>query len=315
MGTGTGLTSQFMLKREGTPGTPETPDIAVPFVKEGIKQSRTQHVSEGIVAGRVLPDVKQVKYGMRRVAGPLEMEVYAQSQGIFWKGVLGTCVDAGAGPYTHTCSPGGTLPSHTGQVGMKDTGDTTRARTYAGLKFNGFTLSGQKDQIGKLTIDCVGHVAENLGTSMAVAAYATNAMVPMLFTEGSVTVDGATVNCEAFELKGDNKLYTRDHAGNIITKPPLRGGRMEVSGKATIELEDLTEYNLYVNGTGIDIVLGFTDGTYSTIVTVHTKLTGDTPTVNGTGPNLFDITWAGAFGDGTDADGLTVVYTDATATA
>lgn len=314
MPTATGLSSAVGAKKEVTYGTPVTVDRFFPFNSETLQANRQLVKSEGIVSGRVTYDEDAAKYDVQRPGGTVSMDCYAQSQGLWWELALGTNANGGAGPYTHTLTPGGTLPSATVQVAMRDIGDVSRAKTYAGCKVNAITFSAASGQVATLAVDLLGGVAETWATAAASASYATNANFPLVFREASVSVNGSSVNCTAFEVKIDNQLQARETAGVSVSKEHLRGNRVKVSGKATIELEDLTESNLYVNGTAIDVVLGVTDGTYGTTVTVHTKLTGSTPQVSGPGINMFDLTWEDAYGDGTDADGLTVVYTDATST-
>lgn len=307
MATGTGLDAQLGLKKETTHGTPVTVDRFIPLNSESITVARDLHVSAGLVAGRLLPDVDQAKRGAQHVAGDLDMDLFVQSQALFFNGLLGSNNTTGSGPYNHSATPGGALPSYTVQVGRPSLDGTVRPFTYAGCKFNTGTLSGTVGDIGKLKVGVIGGVAETTATALASASYATNAMVPFVFRELSVTVDGDAVKAEAFELTIDNKLKERLTAGRSITDEPKREERQAVGGKVTVEFEDLTEHGKFVSGAALDIVAVFSDGTYSVTATIHTILQGATPTVKGPGKIVHDLMWDNAFGDGSDADGLTIV--------
>ncbi len=311
----TTLSAQLGIKAETTHATPVTVDRFIPLNSDTVAQTPDLHVSDGLVAGRLLPDVKQAKRGAVHVAGDLDMDLFVQSQAIFFKGLLGGNVTAGSGPYTHTATPSGALPSHTVQKVLVDSGGTARAFTYAGCKFNTGTLSAATGAIAKLKVGIIGGLAETNATSVASASYATNAQVPFVFRELAVSVDGATVKSEAFELSIDNKLVERMTSGRSVTDEPQRSGRMTAGGKVTVELEDLTEYAKEIAGTALDIVATFSDGTYSVVATIHTILQGTTPVVKDGGRVLHDLTWDNAYGDGTDADALTIVSTNADSTA
>lgn len=315
MATNVGLDSQLGLKKESTYATPVTVDRFVPFLTEAVVSTIPLHVSEGIVAGRLTPDEDQAKQGVEEVGGPIEMEVYAQSQALLWELALGGKSTSGAGPYTHTLTPAGALPSATFQGARPGTAGTNHPFTWAGVKVNQLTMSGSVGEIGKLKLDVIGGVSETTGTALASASYTAGSMTPMVFREAGATVDGAAVEADSFEFTINNNLERRTPAGASITREPLRAGKLIVSGKVTVEFEDLTEYNKYQAGTALDVVLSFSDGTNSVTATIHTKLTGAPVAVAGPGRLTHDLTWSHALGDGTDSDAITVRVVNSDATA
>lgn len=314
MGTNTALDGQFGLKKESTYGTGVTVDRFLPFTAFGVTGKYMQHVGEGIVAGRMFPDVDQVKKGVEEVGGPIEFELAARSQALIWELLLGTVNTSGAGPYTHTITPTGSQPSATIQGGITDVGGTVRPFTIAGAMFNQGTLSGAAGEIAKMKVEVIGQTLVT-ATSLASASYADGALTPMIFREGSATVNGSAVNATSFEVTVNRNLQRRILAGASSTAKPLTSGRPVCSGKITAEFEDLTEYNLARNATELDVVLAFSDGTYSTTVTVHTKLADASPAISGLGVVTADLVWEQAFGDGSDSDALTVVCVNADSTA
>lgn len=314
MGTNTALDGQFGLKKETTYGTAVTVDRFIPFTGFGVTSKFVQHVAEGIVAGRMFPDVEQAKKGVEEVGGPVEFEMAARSQALIWELLLGAAATTGSGPYTHTITPAGLQPSATLQAGITDVGGTVRPFTVAGAVFDQGTFTGSVGEVAKVKVEVIGRTVVT-DTALASASYTAGALTPMVFREGSATVNGAAVNATSFEVAISRNLQRRYLAGASATARPLTSGRPVCSGKITAEFEDLTEYNLARNATDIDVVLGFSDGTSSTTFTVHTKLADASPAISGLGAVTADLVWEQAFGDGSDADAVKVVCVNADSTA
>lgn len=313
MPTGTNLEAQLGVKEESTHATAVVVDRFYPFVSEGITAVRQQVVSDAIISGRLTRDTEQHKVGSQMVSGPVEMDLYQEGTALLWKFALGSVAsvsNAGSAPYTHTVTLADDVPSFTLQKGVANTtnGGGVTAFTYAGCKINDFTLSGSVGDKAKFKFNVTGGVVETTGTALAAASFSNNTAVPFIFTEGSATVAGVAVRAESFEFTGNNHLTgSRIYAGDTITREQLREARFEGSGKLTVEYEDTDEFAQYRDGTDMDIVLAFSDGTNSCTVTIHTILTGSTPTVSGPGITKHDLTFENVYGDGSDNDGITVV--------
>lgn len=310
MATGTGLEAQLGMAIETTNGTPVVVTRFLPFKSESVVAERTPVVSQGIIAGRLTYDTEQHKLGVQKVAGSVELDLYRENQAIIWQAAIGSLTStssAGSAPYTHTAAFADVLPSFTLQKGVPEADGGTTAFTYGGCKIQSWTLTGNQGDTATLKFDVVGAVVETTGTALASATFANNAAVPFIFTQGSATVGGATVPTSGFEINCANKLALREYAGDAITREPLREGRVEIGGKVSVEFNATTQWAQWAAGTDIDIVLAFSDGVNSVTVTVHTILTGSTPSVSSTGVVMHDLTWANAYGDSTDADALQVV--------
>jgi len=312
-GTGTGLEAQIGVKEEVTHGTAVVVDRFFPFNSESVVTERMPVRSNAIIAGRLTADIEQRKLGHQQVSGTVDLDLYRENAALLWKFALGSVSstsNAGSAPYTHTAVLADVLPSFTYQKGVANTsnGGGVSAFTYAGCKISQFTFSGTVGEPGKFKFDLTGGVVETTGTALASASYANNAAVPFIFTQGSVTVNGTAARVESFEFTGNNNLKTdRVYAGDSITREQLRENRFTGSGKLTVEFVDLTQYNLYRDGTDIDIVLAFSDGTNSVTLTIHTFLDGDTPVTAGPGITKHDLKFSDVFGDGTDGDAITAV--------
>lgn len=313
MPTGTNLDSQIGVKKETTHATAVVVNRFFPFNSENVVADRQEVRSEAIMAGRVTHDIEQRKLGVQKVGGTVDLDLYQENAAALWELALGTITSSsngGAAPYTHTARIASTLPSFTYQKGVVSTtnGGTTVPFTYGGCKMKTFTFSGTVDQPAKFKFDLTGGVVETSGTALASATYANNAAVPFIFTEGSATVNSASVRVESFELNGDNHLSeNRVYAGDRITREQLREMRFSAAGKLTVEFVDTTQWALYRDGTLVTIVLAFSDGTNSQTVTFKTYLTGSTPAIAGPGITKHDLTFSDVYGDGSDGDALSVV--------
>jgi hypothetical protein len=314
MTTGTNLDAQLGVKEESTHGVPVVVNRFYPFNSETVGADRTEVRSEAIRAGRLTMDTEQRKLGHQVVAGTVDTDLFQEGMALLFKFALGSITstsNGGSAPYTHVATLAGKLPSFTLQKGVAHTsnGGGVTAFTYAGCKIPKFTFSGQVGQPAKFKFDVSGGVVETTGTALASATFANNASVPFIFTEGSATVDGATVKVESFELNGDNHLKTdRLYAGSQITEEQLREARFSASGKLTVEFVDTTQYDKWRTGDDVDIVLAFSDGTNSATVAAHTYLKGTTPMVSGPGITKHDLTFDDVYGDSdTNAITTTVV--------
>lgn len=313
MATRTGLDSQIGVKEETTHGGVVVVDRFYPFLTESVTAERMPVVSGAIISQRLTPDTEQRKTGAQKVAGSVELDLYRENAAVLWKFALGTMTSAstaGSAPYIHTATLGDILPSFTYQKGVVGTTNGTAVVpfTYGGCKIPQFSFSGTVGDPGKFKFDVSGGVVETTGIALASATYANNAAVPFIFTEGSATVGGVAVRVQSFEFTGNNNLNSeRLYAGDLITREQLRGNRFAGSGSLTVEFVDLTQYNLYRDGTDIDIVLAFSDGVNSVTLTIHTFLDGDTPVAAGTDVTLHDLKFSDVFGDGSDNDAITAV--------
>jgi hypothetical protein len=311
MATGTGLEAQLGYAIETTNGVAVTVTRFIPFMKESIVEEQESIVCDAIIAGRLTPDTEQRKLGVKSVKGSVETQLFRENQASLWQWALGAVSSVstgGSAPYTHTFSLADSNPSATIQKGVPEADGGTTAFTYAGCKVASWSFSGAKGQPSSLKFDVVGSVAETTGIALAAASFGNNSAVPFIFTEGSAKVNTVALPVESFECNFDNKLVERVYAGDTISRDFLRGGRLGCSGKLTVEYNSTTEYALAKAGTDIDIELKFTDGTQSVTVTLHTFLEKPaTPTVQGTGVTMYDLTWADLYGDATDADALAVV--------
>ena len=128
-----GLAAQVGLKTESTWGTAVTVDRFTPLISESMTEKIERLESSGIAPGARVLRSGQWATGNVEVAGDLGFELYQQGMGLWFRHMFGAVSTSGAGPYTHTFTPGDMSDDHfTLQIGKPDVGGTVQPFTYAG---------------------------------------------------------------------------------------------------------------------------------------------------------------------------------------
>lgn len=157
-------------------------------------------------------------------------------------------------------------------------------------------------------------VTITIGLALASASLPAN-IKPLKFNHGTVTVAGTAVNVKAATISGDNGLADgRRFLGNQNIAEPLEADLRTYEGTLDLEFTDLTEWNRYVSGDEFDIVLAFTSGADSVTITAHARYDGGSPSVAGREIVEQSLPFK-VNGDGSDADGMTVVLVNSDSTA
>jgi hypothetical protein len=216
--------------------------------------------------------------GAKTVAGSIATELYVAPLATLLRHMFGTIATTGSGPYTHTASPG-TLngKSMTIQVGIPGTAGTVHPFTYSGAKIEQWSLKGSAGEIATLdlTVTAKDYVT---ATALASASYGTTC--PFVFTHGSVSVAGVTQSSvKAFELTSNRPLRKQHFLGSALIGEQLGTGPAEYGITVDCEFEDLTLHDLA--NTGVTVVLAFSDGTNSLMVTSNAWVDAVTPTLEG----------------------------------
>lgn len=153
----TGIDAQIGYALESTVGTPVTVTAFLPLVSETLMQERTRLESTGIIAGRRVLASQQWNGGDITVSGSVQHELYNRGLGKLFTAMFGAVATTGAGPYTHTFTPGDLAgDSLTVQVGRPATNDTTYPFTYAGMKVASWEIACAASEIATLGMDLVG---------------------------------------------------------------------------------------------------------------------------------------------------------------
>lgn len=312
MASPAGISAQAGYVSESTPGTLVTVTKFVEIVSETLKADRPRYESHGLRAGRRINH--RWAAGVTSVAGDVVMELPNVTLATLLKHMFGTLNTTGAGPYTHTASPGPRLgTSMTWQIGRPDIGGTVRPFTYGGMKFSGWELGANVNEYAILTAHLAG-MNEATGTALATASYAAG-YSPFTFVQSTLTLAGSSIAVRSFTLEAALPLAAdRAGPGSSTVREPLENGWGEFSGTITSDFEDLTAYNRFVNGTEAALVLAFSNGTDSLTITMNVRFDGETPNVGG--PDLLELSLPFKATSGTsDAAAITAVLINTDVTA
>lgn len=269
--------SQLGWATETTVGTFVTPTKFMPFVSENIKATPEYMDTKTLSARRTLR--KSVR-GITVPTGPFSTELPNTTLATFLKHVFGTVATTGAGPYTHTYTPGTlTGKALSVQVGRPDSAGVVQPFSYAGMKVASWEIGATVGEIANLSGTFIG-MTETTATGLATASYDAS-WTPFTFLHGAVTVTGASVaTVKGVTVGSDNMLPARVRfSGN---KEPLEAGVRTYAGTLTTDFDSLTHYNLVVNGTETAMVLTFNNTAGQTLtMTMNVQFVGETPNVGG----------------------------------
>lgn len=308
MSSAAGFAGQLMIKSEVTPGTAVTPDISIPFVSEGVKQDIQRIPSKGIRAGR--RTLAKWAAGTKKIGGDIKFELGNAGFATLLKHCFGTVVTTGAGPYVHTLTPGPIDgKAFTSQVGRPDTSGTVQPFTWAGTKVASWALSASVGSLAEFTVTVTAQ-SETTATALATASYASG-YAPFTFVHGAASIAGSSVGTvRQFNLNGVNGLADdRFRVGSATVKEQLEAAVRAYTGTITTDFDSLTAYARFTAGTETAVVLTFTNGTDSFVVTMNVEFDGESPAI-GSADELLEQPLPFTCVSGTsDAAAITAVYT------
>ena len=310
-----GLAAQVGLKTETTWGTAVTVDRFTPLISESMTEKIERLESAGIAPGARVLRSGQWAAGNVEVSGDLGFELYQQGMGLWFRHMFGAVSTSGAGPYTHTFTPGDMSDDHfTLQIGKPDVAGTVQPFTYAGCKVTEWELAAKAGELVTLGVSVVGKDLAT-GTSLATASYGTGSGLPFSFAHASVTVGGSAAYVKEITLKGSNGLAVdRRGIGSAYIKEPLEAELRAYEGEMVCEFESLTQMNLFRNGTENALVLTIDAGSAAKcVITTNVRYDGSTPEVQGRGVTELKVPFK-CLGPSTDAGAITAVLTNSDAT-
>lgn len=308
MALDTSLAAQIGYAVETTAGTAVTVTRFLPLISDSVNQKIARLESKAIIAGARTWRSQQWQPGSIDIAGQVSHELYDRSIGMLLRACFGGVATTGAGPYTHTFTPGDlTDDSLTMQIGKPDITGVVNAFTYAGVAATSWDIDATAGQLVMFNMNFAA-MTEVTNVALASASYASS-IKPMVFTGASLTMGGSSANCKKLTLHGDNKLdITRHFLGTATIKQPLESDLRDYTGVFNGEFESLTAYNRFVNGTEAALVATFAAGAQTLVVTYNVRFDGDTPNITGRGIVQQNLPFK-AVGATTDAGAITAVWT------
>lgn len=303
-----GMAAQLGVKAETTWGTFVAPTRFYPLISESLTEEIDRLESEGIIAGQRVLRSEQWAAGNVDVGGDIQTELYQQGMGALLKACFGAVATTGAGPYTHTFTPGDLTDDHLSvQVGKPDVAGTVQPFSFYGMKATDWELSIEAGGLVMLTTSLVG---KQLATSdaLATASYGTGAATPFTFKHATASVAGGAANVKKLTIKGSNGLDTdRRFIGSEYRAEPLEADLREYGGTVDLEFESLTQYNRFRNANEVALVSTISAGASASLTTtMNVRFDGATPEVDGRGIVQLSAPYK-CIGTTTDASAITAV--------
>lgn len=303
-----GLAAQLGVKAETTWGTFVAPTRFYPLISESLTEEIDRIESEGIIAGARVLRSEQWAAGNVDVGGDIQTELYQQGMGALLKACFGAVSTSGAGPYTHTFTPGDLTDDHLSvQVGKPDVAGTVQPFSFVGMKVTDWELAMEAGGLVTLSTSLVG---KSLATSesLATASYGTGAATPFTFKHASATIAGGAANVKKLTISGSNGLDTdRRFIGSEYRAEPLEAELREYGGTVDLEFENLTQYNQFRNANEVALVSTISAGASASLTTtMNVRFDGATPEVDGKGIVQLSAPYK-CIGTSTDATAITAV--------
>lgn len=302
---------QLGFKSEATYGSAVTVDtFHEGYLSDNPVRTQDPLVSQGIRAGRRVAALALP--GAKSVQGPFNLELFPAPLATLLTHMFGTVATVGAGPYTHTATPGSVDDnSFTAQVGIFGAGGTVHPFTYSGCVLGGWTISGTAGEIANLGLDVI---AQDYVTATALAAASYGDEVPFTFVDGSVSVAGTPLaSVTSFTLEAAFARRVKHRVGSALIMKPTESGRRSHTITVESEFEDLTLHDLA--NTEVAVVLAFDNGTETFTITTNAYVVPSTPTVPGVDGEVTETFTAQVLSDTSDAAAITAVLVNDEASA
>lgn len=306
------MSGQMGLKTESTWGTGVTVDKFVPVLSAKLNIDEGYIRSEGIRGGRRTRN--PARLGRRIVGFGIEQELYNGTIATLLKHAFGTVNTTGAGPYTHTFTPGAHLGlSFTAQTGVEDTAGTVDPFTATGSKMDSWSISAAVGELAKFSYEAVAKDVTT-ATALASASYAT--LTPFSFVEASITVNGSAVASANKVTLSCNKGLRKDRhvLGSRLILEQREEEKFEFTTEIEADFDALTLFNLAVAATQVASVLTLSNGTESLTITCSGQVIGDPPSLEHQGIESQTIRLDHSHAS-SDASAITAVLIDSESSA
>jgi hypothetical protein len=308
----TGIQTQLGIAEESTYNTPVAVSRFFRVVDEKMTNAIPRVEAAGIVAGALARKSTQWAPGNQNPGGQIQMELEQVSMGLWLKHMFGGVATSGSGPYVHTFTPatlqGLSLTVQTGKPGIAG----VVPFTYGGVKVEDWEIACQQGANATCGLTTIAASEAHSGSSafaLQSATYPGTITKPFRFIDASLTIGGTAVNVTKASLKGKNNLDpNRYFLGTDQRAEPLGMNLREYTCQVDAEFVDSTLYGHFTAGDEAALVLNFTSGAKSLVITANVRFDGQTP--GGTGRAILTQSIPlVCIAPTTDASAITAVYT------
>jgi hypothetical protein len=239
------------LAWETTYGTPVVPAVYVPYNSLKFSDDYKKIIDEGRRGG-IVKDWA-VYNGPRSGSVEMEGDVYPETMGYFFKGILGGYSVTGASaPYTHTFTAAPTLPS---SMTLQEFYGITE-RQFSGAVLSELDVKFDVENVVTFTAKWLTKASTVVTTTTPSYASQTNPFMGYTLTFKIGGSSNVNLVSGEFSIKRPvNLLWT---ANNTQDPSRFSAGRIEITGKFLVDAEDETELLNYLNGTQTSLDFLFT---------------------------------------------------------
>jgi hypothetical protein len=260
-----GFSEQLLFVKESvfreTPGTVSA--VRLPFESSSVKSSQPLNESDTHTGTRhrTAPWLGNIS-----VSGDVVVPLDARNIGYWLMLALGTPATTGAGPYTHTFSPGDTLPSAALESGFSV--PSSHYSLFNGCKVNQLSLSFGGEQKLTATASIMG-ATETPGTTSMDDAPTDHIVERFANIQSSINEGGsqsAVITGLDITLANDMDGEPIIGSGGVVSD--LVEGWCTVTGTVKALFTNQALYNKAINGTESSIEVTLTTGAHSLVLTL-----------------------------------------------
>jgi hypothetical protein len=251
------------------------------------------------------------------ISGKVEVPLDVRNFGYWLKMVFGAPVTTGSGPYTHTFSGGGTLPSRSIETQFPNASTTAKYALATGVKANALDLSWQQgpQQAVRATLDLVGMghayastTAGGTPTTQAYAAY-------LQATGGISSGAGSTANLMSATLKYSNGLEVVRPVNSGALPIGVDDGAANIAGQIVLRLDDPTLMTNAISRVPVSLSMGWNYSANYGLTIALARCFLSRPKIGVRGPGGIDVTFDyRAVTSGTPGDSISAVLKSPLAT-
>lgn len=294
-----GIAAQFGLAAETTYGTRVAPGRFLEFKSESLGVDIDRIESDALRLNQRILRGDHWVAGRKDVSGDIEMDIPNKGFGLLLQGMLGaiaTTVDGTGKKHSATLGdPYGV--SYSIQFGVPDSSGTVRPFDFLGCMITAWEISMAVNGILNAKLSFNGR---DLDTAQSLATSSDPALTELfVFQRGVVSLGGSGIKVKDWSLSGNLGLDVARYfqqSGGDLKAAPIQASMVELGGTLTMEFEDLTQLNRYLNGAHAALqITATTVATYDTakpykldINAPSIRVDGDVPNVSG--PGITELT-------------------------
>lgn len=247
MGVGIGMKGYIGFGEESTYGTPVTRTKFLDILGESIQYQRPLIESQGLYRVGVL-DSKVVQ-GAVEVGGDFSFEAQYDGWEKLAKQVFGAVnsTNIAGTAYKHLFTIADSLPTGLTFEVFRDqsgfTSEQNRAFIYKGCKINSMQFACGVGELLKVTCAIMGRDVERQAKTSE--TFTTTPLA--VYHRGLLKWGGVDAEVSQFQLTLANGLDARPLLGTALTREPLRGSKVQVTGSFTAEFDSPAKFDDFLN--------------------------------------------------------------------